>query len=87
MEDGSTLRRGKPSTHTIFGAGQTVNAANYQIIHALEEVQKLGDKESVLIFTGELPAILVLVESRLTCSCRGIEEPLYRSELGSTLDQ
>lgn len=62
MEDGSTLRRGKPSTHTIFGAGQTVNAANYQIIHALEEVQKLGDKESVLIFTGRLLAILVVGE-------------------------
>lgn len=60
MEDGSTLRRGKSSTHTIFGAGQTVNAANYQIIRALEELQKLGDNESVLIFTGELPTILVV---------------------------
>ncbi|CAI7646058.1 unnamed protein product [Penicillium glandicola] len=59
MEDGSSLRRGKPSTHTIFGAGQTVNAANYQIIHALEEVQKLGDKESVLIFTEELKNLYI----------------------------
>ncbi|KAJ5167656.1 geranylgeranyl diphosphate synthase [Penicillium canariense] len=59
MEDGSTLRRGKSSTHTIFGAGQTVNAANYQIIRALEEVQKLGDKESVLIFTEELKNLYI----------------------------
>ncbi|EED11493.1 geranylgeranyl diphosphate synthase, putative [Talaromyces stipitatus ATCC 10500] len=59
MEDGSTLRRGKSSTHTIFGAGQTVNAANYQIIRALEEVQKLGDKESVMIFTEELKNLYI----------------------------
>ena len=52
MEDGSHLRRGMPSTQTIFGAGQTVNAANYQIIRALEEVQKFGDEESLMIFTG-----------------------------------
>ncbi|KAJ5808864.1 geranylgeranyl diphosphate synthase [Penicillium riverlandense] len=59
LEDGSNLRRGKSSTHTIFGAGQTVNAANYQIIRALEEVQKFGDAESILIFTEELKNLYV----------------------------
>lgn len=52
FEDGSQLRRGRSSTHTVFGAGQTVNAANYQIIRALEEVQKFGDAESLIVFTG-----------------------------------
>ncbi|KAG7004607.1 hypothetical protein G7Y79_00024g055570 [Physcia stellaris] len=59
LEDGSRLRRGKPSTHTIFGAGQTVNSANYQIVRALEEVQKLGDVESLTIFTEELKNLYV----------------------------
>ncbi|KAF9889737.1 hypothetical protein FE257_007043 [Aspergillus nanangensis] len=59
LEDGSDLRRGKSSTHTIFGAGQTVNAANYQIIRALEEVQKFGDAESIIIFTEELKNLYI----------------------------
>ncbi|KAL3470496.1 putative geranylgeranyl diphosphate synthase [Aspergillus californicus] len=54
LEDGSDLRRGKPATHTIFGLGQTVNSANYQLVRALREVQKLGDPRSLLIFTDEL---------------------------------
>lgn len=53
LEDNSNLRRGKPATHTIFGAGQTINAANYQILRALEEVQKLGDTESLRIYSGQ----------------------------------
>ncbi|KAK8001764.1 geranylgeranyl diphosphate synthase [Apiospora marii] len=53
LEDGSHLRRGQPSTHTIFGAGQTVNAANYQILRALQEVQRLGGAESLAIYAGQ----------------------------------
>ncbi|KAI1195542.1 putative geranylgeranyl diphosphate synthase [Nemania serpens] len=59
LEDGSELRRSKPATHTIFGIGQTVNAANYQILRALEEVQSLGDAESLLVFTEELKSLYV----------------------------
>ncbi|RMD43624.1 hypothetical protein DV735_g1542, partial [Chaetothyriales sp. CBS 134920] len=54
FEDSSNLRRGKPSTHTIFGPGQTVNAASFQIICAMEEVEKFGDTESIRIFIEEL---------------------------------
>ncbi len=53
FEDSSPLRRGKPSTHTIFGAAQTVNSANYQIIEALNEVRKLNDPGCIGIFIGE----------------------------------
>ncbi|KAL4867799.1 hypothetical protein BDV12DRAFT_209514 [Aspergillus spectabilis] len=59
LEDGSELRRGKPSTHTIFGLGQTINSANYQLIRALQRVQKLGDPRSLLIFTEELHNLYV----------------------------
>nr|A0A169T193.1 RecName: Full=Astellifadiene synthase; Short=SS; Includes: RecName: Full=Terpene cyclase; Includes: RecName: Full=Geranylgeranyl diphosphate synthase; Short=GGDP synthase; Short=GGS; Includes: RecName: Full=Geranylfarnesyl diphosphate synthase; Short=GFDP synthase [Aspergillus stellatus]BAU98235.1 astellifadiene synthase [Aspergillus stellatus] len=54
VEDGSELRRGNPSTHTIFGLSQTINSANYQLVRALERVQKLEDSESLLVFTEEL---------------------------------
>ncbi|KAL9603170.1 MAG: hypothetical protein Q9219_001373 [cf. Caloplaca sp. 3 TL-2023] len=59
VEDGSQMRRGKPSTHTLFGAAQTVNSANYQIIRALEEVHKLGDVESLTVFTEEMKSLYV----------------------------
>ncbi|RAH79187.1 putative geranylgeranyl diphosphate synthase [Aspergillus japonicus CBS 114.51] len=59
LEDGSELRRGKASTHMIFGLGQTVNSANYQLIRALQEIQKLGDSKSLLIFTEELHYLYV----------------------------
>jgi len=59
LEDGSSLRRGHPSTHTIFGTGQTVNSANYAILAALEETQKLGDYQSLEIFTEELKNLYV----------------------------
>lgn len=64
LEDGSDLRRGRPSTHTIFGAGQTVNAANYHILRAFEEVQNLGDQESLKTFIGTL-AYFSLVSVRM----------------------
>ncbi|RAK81477.1 bifunctional terpene synthase/polyprenyl synthetase family protein [Aspergillus fijiensis CBS 313.89] len=59
LEDGSELRRGKASTHMIFGLGQTVNSANYQLIRALQEIQKLGDAKSLLVFTEELHYLYV----------------------------
>ncbi|KAH8423754.1 bifunctional terpene synthase/polyprenyl synthetase family protein [Aspergillus melleus] len=59
LEDGSELRRGKASTHMIFGLGQTVNSANYQLICALQEVQKLEDPKSLLVFTEELHYLYV----------------------------
>ncbi|CAF9915918.1 MAG: hypothetical protein GOMPHAMPRED_000894 [Gomphillus americanus] len=59
LEDGSNLRRGFPSTHTIFGVGQTINSANYAILAALEETHKLGDIQSLVVFTEELKNIYV----------------------------
>lgn len=54
FQDGSQLRRGKPSTHTIFGPGQTVNSASFAILCAVEEAQEFGDAESLKVFIEEL---------------------------------
>ncbi|KAJ6438806.1 putative polyprenyl synthetase [Purpureocillium lavendulum] len=54
IEDGSSLRRGVPVAHHIFGTPQTINSANYVYFRALQEVQKLSNPRAVEIFTEEL---------------------------------
>jgi geranylgeranyl diphosphate synthase type 3 len=54
VEDGSFLRRGLPVTHSIFGTAQTINSANYVYFCALQELQKLGNAQAILIYTEEL---------------------------------
>ncbi|TAQ90468.1 hypothetical protein B7494_g1208 [Chlorociboria aeruginascens] len=53
IEDNSTLRRGKPAAHVIYGASQTVNSANYAYVHAVAELGKLEDPACFGIFIDE----------------------------------
>lgn len=53
VEDGSTSRRGRPSTHLVFGIPQAINSAGYQINKAIMEVLKLGSAECLEIFSGK----------------------------------
>ena len=43
IEDSSQLRRGFPAAHCIFGAAQSINAANYAYVCAQQELLKLDD--------------------------------------------
>ncbi|OAX82169.1 geranylgeranyl pyrophosphate synthase [Emergomyces africanus] len=54
VEDSSTLRRGVPVAHNIFGTAQTINSANYVYFLALEEVQKLRNPNVINIYAKEL---------------------------------
>ncbi|KAJ3088038.1 Geranylgeranyl pyrophosphate synthase [Quaeritorhiza haematococci] len=64
VEDDSSLRRGIPVAHKIYGTPLTINCANYVYFLALKEAQKLGklgsqqananQAEVVSIFTDEL---------------------------------
>ncbi|KAL8689122.1 MAG: hypothetical protein Q9218_005134 [Villophora microphyllina] len=54
IEDSSTLRRGAPVAHSIFGCAQTINSANYVYVLALEEAFKLGNPAAVHIYGEEL---------------------------------
>ncbi|RDA82765.1 hypothetical protein CP532_2031 [Ophiocordyceps camponoti-leonardi (nom. inval.)] len=54
IEDGSSLRRGKPATHMLFGVPQTINSANYLFAIALEELSNLGSEKAYSIFATEL---------------------------------
>ncbi|PKX88696.1 putative polyprenyl synthetase [Aspergillus novofumigatus IBT 16806] len=52
IQDGSLLRRGKPAVHEIFGVGQTINSACFQINNSLRLVQQLSPS-AVVIFSGQ----------------------------------
>ena len=54
VEDSSTLRRGLPVAHSIFGTAQTINSANYVYFAALQELLKLGNPNVIRIFSEEL---------------------------------
>ncbi|CAM0139707.1 unnamed protein product [Umbelopsis sp. WA50703] len=54
IEDDSTLRRGAPVAHHIYGTAQTINSANYAYFMAQNELQEINDPTLLSIFTEEL---------------------------------
>jgi len=54
IEDSSTLRRGLPVAHLIYGQASTINCANYVMFIGLEKTQTLGHPEAVAVFTQQL---------------------------------
>ncbi|GAW23081.1 hypothetical protein ANO14919_126310 [Xylariales sp. No.14919] len=59
LEDGSPLRRGRPSTHDIYGPAQTVNSATYLYIQATQLAAELDSPTSFQIFTEEMRRLYV----------------------------
>ncbi|KAE8853025.1 hypothetical protein PTNB73_10212 [Pyrenophora teres f. teres] len=53
IEDGSSLRRSHPATHTVFRIAQTINSGCWEILNAVQETQQLGP-EAVKIVLEEL---------------------------------
>ncbi|KAK6537974.1 hypothetical protein TWF694_010867 [Orbilia ellipsospora] len=53
VEDNSPLRRGQDAAHIIYGEAQTVNSANYLIIWAMSEINKLGNPACLGAFFGQ----------------------------------
>ncbi|KAA0192622.1 Geranylgeranyl diphosphate synthase type III [Fasciolopsis buskii] len=54
IEDGSTIRRGKPAAHCVFGAPLSINSANFVYFLALQKVLELQHPEAVTIFTEQM---------------------------------
>jgi geranylgeranyl diphosphate synthase type 3 len=54
IEDNSTLRRGVPVSHAIFGIAPTINAANYIYFLALEQCLSLQNDAAVNVFVTEM---------------------------------
>ncbi|KAK3377643.1 isoprenoid synthase domain-containing protein [Podospora didyma] len=49
IQDGSKLRRGKPSTHEVFGEAQTFNSAGHRLVQAFYEIRQLGKEMQHLV--------------------------------------
>lgn len=54
IEDDSTLRRGKPTAHLIYGSPYVINSSNYVYFLALQDVLALDDPHCVTAFNEEL---------------------------------
>lgn len=59
LEDGSPLRRGKPSTHNIYGTAQTINSATYQYTEATGMAAELSNPLCLRIFIEEIQNLYV----------------------------
>ena len=52
VEDNSSLRRGLPVAHLVYGIPQTINSANYVYFCALRELEGLGHADLFKVFYG-----------------------------------
>ncbi|KAL3448111.1 Ophiobolin F synthase [Aspergillus insuetus] len=59
IEDNSPLRRGKPSTHVIYGNAQTINSATYQYTEATSLAAHLPNPTSLRIFLEEVQQLYI----------------------------
>ncbi|KAL4961087.1 bifunctional terpene synthase/polyprenyl synthetase family protein [Aspergillus stella-maris] len=59
IEDHSPLRRGRPSTHMIFGTEQTINSANFLLIDVMDKVRQLDDPRCMDIYLEEMRNLFI----------------------------
>ncbi|KAF5713249.1 geranylgeranyl diphosphate synthase [Fusarium mundagurra] len=57
FQDNSPLRRGKPSTHTVFGPAQAINTATYVIVKAIEKMEEIVSHEALADLIGTITTI------------------------------
>jgi geranylgeranyl diphosphate synthase type 3 len=47
MQDNSSLRRGIPAAHTVYGLPSTINAANYLLLICLTKLKDINYSEAM----------------------------------------
>lgn len=57
IEDGSTLRRGRPAAHLIYGPAQVINSATCLFVRATSIVHGLVDQKTVAVFLDILDTL------------------------------
>lgn len=57
IEDNSPLRRGLPSTHTVFGQAQSINTANFMFVQAVQLTHRLQNPACVEALLEELESL------------------------------
>jgi geranylgeranyl diphosphate synthase type 3 len=53
IRDNSSLRRGIPVAHSIYGVASTINAANYLLLTGLKKAQSLNHAEAMTVCTEQ----------------------------------
>ncbi|KAF1963155.1 geranylgeranyl diphosphate synthase 3 [Byssothecium circinans] len=59
LEDGSPLRRGKPSTHVVFGNATTINSATFMFINVIEVLRVLECPAAINLYTEEMRHLFI----------------------------
>ncbi|KAF2866146.1 isoprenoid synthase domain-containing protein [Massariosphaeria phaeospora] len=59
LEDRSPLRRGKPSTHTIYGPASTINSATFLYINVINVLGKLNNSQAITVYTEEMRSLFI----------------------------
>ena len=59
IEDGSTLRRGKPAAHVIFGEAQSINSATFVYVNAVKLVHQMQSTEAMDALLEEVGNLFV----------------------------
>lgn len=49
IEDNSSLRRGIPTSHVLYGVPMTINSANYMYFRAMEMLQTIAGEDKLLL--------------------------------------
>jgi geranylgeranyl diphosphate synthase type 3 len=53
IQDNSSLRRGIPAAHTVYGLPSTINAANYLFLISLKKAQDINYPEAMRLCTEQ----------------------------------
>jgi geranylgeranyl diphosphate synthase type 3 len=54
MQDNSSLRRGIPAAHTVYGLPSTINAANYIVLICLKKTEDINYSEAMRLCTEQM---------------------------------
>lgn len=59
VQDASRLRRGKPSTHMVFGVPQTINSAMFIVNQSLQAISGLAKDAGIAVALETLSTLFV----------------------------
>jgi len=78
IEDNSTLRRGQPAAHIIYGMPITINCANHVYFLVLQELLSLNNPEATSVYVSEMVNLHqgqgMDIHWRDTCQCPTLEQ-------------
>ena len=78
IEDNSTLRRGQPAAHVIYGMPITINCANHVYFLVLQELLSLQNADATSVYVSEMVNLHqgqgMDIHWRDTCQCPTLDE-------------